>query len=180
MRHLKEGVVALCMNRRELLTSSGAVLGTAALGGCLSRYEDIAGGTGETTTEGEGAETTGEQPTLADASFELLDSGCGQQKNEASVGFEEGDGSVGVTGTITVPSACYVAELADASYDAETGTLEVTVASVEKEGADACAQCLTEIDYEATFAFDDGLPASVRVVHRTMGETETVATTESE
>ena len=167
------------MDRRELLTSCGAVIGTAALGGCLNRYEEMAGEAGE-TTQGDDGGATDQPPTLADTSFELLDSGCGQPRNEASVSFAEGDGAVGVTGTISASSACYVAELADASYDAETGTLEVTVASVEKDGADACAQCITEIDYEATFTFEGGLPASVRVVHRAMGETEPVTTAESE
>jgi hypothetical protein len=168
------------MDRRELLATCGAVLGTGALGGCLSQYEDIAGEAGETTTEADETEATDQKPTLADTSFEQLDSGCGQPKNEASVSFEEQDGSIDVTGTIPGSNACYVAELADASYDSETGTLELTVSSVEKEGADACAQCITEIDYEATFAFEGGLPASVRVVHRAMGETETVTTAESE
>ena len=88
------------MDRRELFTSCGAVIGTAALGGCLSRYEEIAGEAGE-TTQGDDEGATDQPPTLADTSFELLDSGCGQPKNEANVSFAGGDGSVGVTGTIS-------------------------------------------------------------------------------
>jgi hypothetical protein len=184
MKHLKEGVVALCMERRELLTSFGAVLGTASLGGCLSQYEDIAGEAGETTTDEQDTttdkqDTTEQGVTLADTSFEIIDRGCGQPGSEASVSFEEGDDSVGVTGTIPGANACYIAELADASYDTESGTLEVTVVSMQEEGADTCADCITEIDYEATVSFEGGLPASVRVVHEAMGESETVTTAES-
>lgn len=192
MKHLKEGVVTLCMDRRELLTSFGAALGTASLGGCLSQYEDIAGEAGETTTDEQDTttdeqdtttdeqDTTEQELTLADTSFEITDRGCGQPGSEASISFEAGDGSVGVTGTIPGASACYIAELADTSYDAESGTLEVTVASMQEEGADMCADCITEIDYEATVSFEGGLPANVRVVHQAMGESETVTTAESE
>jgi len=181
------------MDRRTLLTRFGAVLGTASLGGCLSQYEEIAGEAGETTTEGteptEGTEltetptqttTATQRPKLADSSFRLLDSGCGQPTNEASVTFESDGGAVTVEGTIPGSNACYVAKLVDASYDPEAGTLDVTVASMQKEGAEACAQCIVEIDYEATFTFEGGLPAEVRVVHQAMGESETVATVASD
>lgn len=155
------------MNRRDLLARTGALLGTVSLGGCLSRYE-VPGGDGEET----------DRPTLVDESFEITNAGCGQQTNEAAVEFA--DDSVVVTGTVPGANACYVAELADASFDHEEGTLDVTVASVEDaEEDEACADCIAEIDYEATFAFDGGLPATVNVVHEAMGESETVATAES-
>ena len=154
------------MNRRELLTRTGALLGTVSLGGCLSRY-GVPGGDGEET----------DRPTLVDESFEITGGGCGQETSEATVEFA--DGSVVVTGTIPGANACYVAKLADASFDHEEGTLGVTVTSVEDAKEDVvCADCIAEIDYEATFAFDGGLPASVSVVHEAMGESETVATAE--
>ncbi|WP_276299833.1 hypothetical protein [Halorussus lipolyticus] len=167
------------MERRKLLANFGAILGTASLGGCLSQYEEAAGGVDETTT-GTTAKrettTTTRPPTLAGTTFELTDAGCGQPTNEAEVGFDAESGSVSVTGTISGSNACYVAELADAGYDPETGTLELTVASMQKDEAGACAQCIVEIDYEATASFEDGLPAEVRVVHQAMGEAETVTT----
>ncbi|WP_137286416.1 hypothetical protein [Halorussus salinisoli] len=194
------------MKRREMLARFGAVLGTASLGGCLGRYEDVVGGEGESTTaepttDG-GLSTDGEQPTdehttderttdtertttrvpqstLVDSSFELTGSGCGESKSEASVRFRDEERTVVVAGTIPGSNACYVAELADASYDPETGTLAVTVASVQKKGADACAQCITEIGYEATLSFEGDLPATVEVVHEAMGESKTVTSAES-
>ena len=50
---------------------------------------------------------------------------------------------------------------------------------MQKEGSDVCAQCIVEIEYEATAAFEGDLPESVRVVHEAMGETKTVATAQS-
>lgn len=188
---MKEEGVAHTMKRRELLASSGAILATGSLGGCLARYRDVAGGTGETTTTEETPteettegttteettteETTTEAVRLADRTFTLTDGGCGEPKNEASVTFDEAGTSVGVTGTIAGSNTCYIAELADASYDSATGTLEVAVVSKEKEGAEVCGQCIVAIDYEATFDFEGGLPATVSVVHASLGEKKTVA-----
>lgn len=189
------------MDRRELLTAVGAAIGTASLGGCLSEYRDVAGDVGETTEEGtdtttegnpgettEPSETTepddttdssGGASSLADASLEVVDSGCGQPTNEASVSFREADAEVGVTGTIAGSNACYIAELADASYDEASGALTLTVASTQEEGSEVCAECITEIDYEITAAFEGGLPATVEVVHEALDETTTVTTAES-
>jgi hypothetical protein len=185
MKPLKAAVLALGMDRRELLTRFGAVLGTASLGGCLGRYRDAVGGVGETTTDSttQGTtttQTTAQPPTLADTSFELLDGGCGQPTSDASVAFAEAENGVTVTGTVSGSNTCYTAKLVDASYDPETGTLDLTVASMQKEDAGACGQCIVEIEYEATATFEGGLPDSVRVVHEAMGETKTVATAESE
>jgi len=192
------------MDRRELLTAVGAAVGTASLGGCLSEYRDVAGDVGETTEEptdtttdadpdetttgDDATETTdpsettdspGGASSLADASLEVVDSGCGQPANEASVSFREADAEVEVTGTIAGSNACYIAELADASYDEASGALTLTVVSTEEEGSEVCAECITEIDYEITAAFEGGLPATVEVVHEAMGETTTVTTAES-
>ncbi|NEU58836.1 hypothetical protein [Halorussus sp. MSC15.2] len=176
------------MDRREMLTRFGGVLGAVSLGGCLGQYEDLAGSdgdsttsesttaAGETTTEGE---PDGQQSSLTDSSFDPATAECGKPAGDASVQFSQENGSVTVTGTISGSNTCYTAKLADASYDPESGTLDVTVASVQKGGADACAQCIVEIEYEATFSFDGAVPASVSVVHEAMGDTTTVTTAES-
>ncbi|USZ69528.1 hypothetical protein NGM10_07285 [Halorussus salilacus] len=158
------------MNRRGLLTRTGALLGIASLGGCLSRYTDDVPGDDEETES---------RPTLADDSFEMTDAGCGSETNEATVEFE--DESVVVTGTIPGSNACHVARLADAGYDPASGLLELTVESVEDRGEDeACADCIAEIDYEATFEFEGGLPESVTVTHEAMDESTTVAEADPE
>ncbi|MFC4552889.1 MULTISPECIES: hypothetical protein [Halorussus] len=156
------------MDRRELLTRTGALLGAVSLGGCLSRYGEIPGG---------GGGTTASSPTLAERSFEMTDAGCGNPTNEASVAFDPERSTVVVTGTISAQNACHRAKLVDTSYDPEAGTLAVTVATTPREGAEVCAQCIFEIDYEATFRFDGGLPAKVSVTHDGLGGSKTVTTT---
>lgn len=168
------------MKRRKLLSGFGAGLATASLGGCLSQYRDAVGDggadAGDTTEEHPTDEktTTDQRAMLADTSFEVLQSNCGSPTNEASVAF--GEREVTVTGIIAGSNTCYTAKLADASYDPETQSLDLTVASMQKEGAEACAQCIVELEYEATATFEGGLPESVRVVHEGMDGTETVTT----
>jgi hypothetical protein len=185
MKPLKAGVVALRMDRRQLLARFGAVLGTASLGGCLERYRDVAGETGDETTEDADAEETTTETaegelSVADQTFEIVENECGEPKNEASVEFDSAATSVALTGTIAGSDACHIAELADASYDPDTGSFDVTVVSKKEEGADVCAQCIVEIDYEATFDFDGGPPESVTVVHESMGESVTVVEAQSD
>jgi len=166
---MKEEVVVGRMDRRELLATTGALLGTASLGGCLDRYGVPTDGSGE----------DGDAPTLTDESFEMTDAGCGEGDNDATVGFDADAGTVEVSGTIPGADACHVARLVEAGYDADAGSLAVTVESVRRDDAEACADCISEIDYEATFTFDGGLPASVTVTHEALDESTTVASAES-
>ncbi|WP_134668730.1 hypothetical protein [Halorussus marinus] len=153
------------MDRRELLAGAGASLAAASLGGCLDRY-----GVPE-----EGSGGGGGAPTLAEESFEMTDADCGTAANDATVGFDAEEGTVEVTGTVPGADACHVARLAGADYDPDADSLAVTVESVRRDDAEACADCVSEIDYEASFAFDGGLPASVTVTHEALGETSAVA-----
>ncbi|UPW02125.1 hypothetical protein M0R88_08520 [Halorussus gelatinilyticus] len=193
------------MKRREALARLGGVLAVGSLGGCLAQS---GGGAETPETETTGEETTADrttgQATTTEATtnaetrtteggrttestggsaitgkrFELLDSGCGQPTSEASVEFADGGSSVVVTGTIPGSNDCYLAKLVDASYDSETGTLDLTVASMAKKGADMCAQCIVEIEYEATVSFSGDGPKRVTVTHSAMGKSKTVATAE--
>jgi hypothetical protein len=100
-------------------------------------------------------------------------SSCGAETDDASVSF---DGSaVAITGTIWGNDACYTATLADTRL--ENGTLTVVVAAESDAGTDrACAECITEIDYEVDVAFDGSLPAEVVVEHEHGDSTATVTT----
>lgn len=177
------------MERREMLTRFGAALGTVAVAGCLGGGSGPGSGgdptqDGESTTgrrdEADGESTTVDgAPALTDSSLKVTAAGCGTPTNDAGVEFAAGSGSVVVTGAIRASDPCHTAELADASYDPEARTLDATVATVRPEDATACAECIAEIAYEAAFAFDGGLPATVTVVHDAMGESTAVATAES-
>ncbi|QLH84868.1 hypothetical protein HZS54_00425 [Halosimplex pelagicum] len=101
---------------------------------------------------------------MADRSFDVTDSGCGTQTDDASVAFDGDGATVTVTGTIWGNDACYTAALSDVRLDGDE--LTVVVGSMSDAGTDtACAQCITEIDYEATVTLDGALPQTVTVVH---------------
>ena len=85
-----------------------------------------------------------------------------------------GDGAVTVDGVLPVPSPCYTATLADASYDGEADAVTVVVAA--KSVKETCVQCLADASYTATVEFDGGLPSSAVVKHRSKSETKTVTT----
>ncbi|WP_415378634.1 hypothetical protein [Halosimplex sp. TS25] len=153
-------------------------------------------GPGDTVTEPDpdGSDTPSDAPTdtvsgtpdsepsatpsgVADESFSVTDSGCGTETDEASVSFDESGGTVTVTGTIWGNDACYTAVLSDARLDG--GTLTVVVGAESDAGTDtACAECITEIDYEATVALDAALPETVTVVHEHGGEDTRVTSTD--
>lgn len=154
------------MKRREYLRRTSALLAAGAMAGCLG--SNVPGDSTERVTE-----TTAVSPVVATRDFEVTRQECGTEVNTARV--EAGDEQVTVTGTITGSDACKTAELKTASV--EKGTLRVVVAAVNRADAGACAQCLSEIDYEATVSFEGGTPESVVVVHESIGEPRTVADT---
>ena len=123
----------------------------------------------ETPTERPEGGSSATPDGVADESLTVTDSGCGKQTDDASVAFDEASETVTVTGTIWGDDACYTAVLSGVTFG--NGTLTVVVASESDAGTDeACAQCITEIGYEATVALEDGLPDEVTVVHDTGGE----------
>ncbi|WP_123536220.1 hypothetical protein [Halosimplex salinum] len=149
----------------------------------------------DTVTEpGDGSDTPSDAPTdtpsgtpasdpsttpsgVADESLTVLDSGCGSQTDAAEVVFDGDAGTVTVTGTIWGNDACYTAVLSDVRVDGDS--LTVVVAAESDAGTDeACAECITEIGYEATITVDDALPGEVTVVHRHGGEDTRVTSTE--
>lgn len=170
------------MKRRALLCSLSA--GAVAATGCLSRDS----GTQPTDTDGPTETATpvgGDAPTdtlnetpdsdpsatpsgVAEQSLAVTDSGCGGQTNEASVAFGGNPGTVAVAGTTWGSDSCSTAVLSDVRLDG--GTLTVVVAAESDAGTDTlCAECLTEVDYEATVRLDGALPATVTVVHERDG-----------
>ncbi|MFC7140227.1 hypothetical protein ACFQMA_10335 [Halosimplex aquaticum] len=123
----------------------------------------------DTVSETPDSEPSATPSGVADKSFSVTGSGCGGQTDDASVSFDESGGTVTVTGTIWGNDACYTAVLSDVRLDG--GALTVVVAAESDAGTDtACAECITEINYEATVALDAALPETVTVVHEHGGE----------
>lgn len=137
-----------------------------------------------TPTDGECSETTqssGTPVSLAGSSLKLLDSGCGNPTDEASVQFEPDSTTVVVSGTIWGSDGCAVPTLADVRYDGQADELSVTVTTKNRQTEEpmACIQCIVELDYRATVEFDGGLPESVTVTHDHGEGGEIVATATS-
>jgi len=123
----------------------------------------------DTVSETPDSEPSATPSGVADRSFEVTDSDCGAQTDDASVTFDEDGGTVTVTGTIWGADACYTAVLSDVRLDG--GTLTVVVDSESDAETDTmCAECITEIGYEATVELDDALPGTVAVLHSHDGE----------
>ena len=116
--------------------------------------------------------------TLRTRRLTVTDRACGNPTDEGAIGFE--NGRVTLTGTITGSDGCATAVLGDVTYDRAADRLRVVVATEKESGGGAiCTQCLTEIDYEASVALENGTPVTVVLVHRgTTGETR-VATASS-
>ena len=100
---------------------------------------------------------------MADQSFEVGGTECGQGANRAAV--SRGDDRVDVDGTIGGRNGCYTAELEDATYDDESDELTVAVHAYEDSDGGYCQQCIVDVDYRASFEFRDGTPDEVTVVH---------------
>ena len=110
-------------------------------------------------------------PTIVDRQLSVADRSCGTVTDEGTIAIE--NGRVVAGGTITGSDACTTAVLDEATYDRDANRLRIVVATeTERKTGAVCAQCLTEIDYEATVGFEGAVPATVVLVHRgTAGET---------
>ena len=110
-------------------------------------------------------------PTIVDRQLSVADRSCGTVTDEGTITIE--NGRVVAGGTITGSDACTTAVLDEATYDRDANRLRIVVATeTERKTGAVCAQCLTEIDYEATVGFEGAVPATVVLVHRgTAGET---------
>ena len=159
------------MQRRTLLSRIGAAT-AVGLAGCVS------GGTGGDGGDGNGTATPGGSISLVESSLKPTDGGCGQTTDSAEVTFERGKKRVVVTGTIWASNPCEVPVLDDVTYDEASDELTVIVRTKtpESDGVNGCVQCIAELKYRATAAFDGGLPGSVAVVHVHGEERERVVT----
>lgn len=178
------------MRRRDILRRTGAAVGAGLLAGCLDRAGNLPGGSAPddgnessgnpdngSSDDGPDDGTTTERPSVSDRSIEVVDAGCGNEiDGTASVEFDRAGDAVVVTGTINGRNACEKPRLEAVDLAAESRELSVTVGTKKGDDAMGCAECITEIEYRATLSFDGSLPESVKVVHKSLGETTTVTT----
>jgi len=113
---------------------------------------------------------------VASKSLTVTERGCGSQDEDASVSFDDDGVSVSITGTIWGNDSCYTAVFSDIRLDG--GSLTVVVASESDADPDtACAECITQIEYEAMLTFDGALPEDVAVMHEHGDEQSEVTST---
>ena len=151
------------MRRRAFLAAAAATT-TTAVAGCSGDGSD---GEPTQTDEPDGTETpepTAEETRLEDSSFEVVRVECGDEYGGHDVTVE--DGEVTVEGVLDGSNSCYTAELVRGEYDGDADTLYVEVEAVERDDAGACNQCIVEIEYVATFTFENGEPGTVSVEQR--------------
>ena len=193
------------MRRRDLLRRTTAALAVGAAAGCLSQPDEAGGedgSDGETATEANDGETTagetettteetettteesettaedtettgGDDAGIRSTSMAGSEAECRSADDEESAAVTFDDGRVDVSGAVALPDPCHASSLAAAEYG--DGELLIAVGAGQDD-AGTCVQCTAIADYEATVTVDDGGPATVRVEHRTMGETRTIST----
>lgn len=112
-----------------------------------------------------------QSPSLVDSSFTVTNVGPGVETNDTDISFERDSNVVVVTGTIPGSDGCKTAKLDSAAYDDATDTLTVSVVTTDREGTEdkACTQSIIEIDYEARFTFEGGLPTVASISHDGQG-----------
>lgn len=169
------------MDRRTVLALVAGA-GSTALAGCTGGGGSDGDGGDEPTSEpsetptetpaGTGTPTDTETgpPSVVDRSFARTGD-ASEPDESASVAF--GDDAVTVSGVISGKNGCMQASLKGAEYDPDADELRVRVETV-REGGDVCTQQIVYRGYEATVAFEGGLPTSVVVEHESMDEVRTV------
>jgi hypothetical protein len=151
------------MKRRALLAAAAAVTTTSAAG-CL-RNSGLGDSNPDENDGDTPDESTPEGTHLVDQSFEVERVECGEDYGGHEVTTEEQ--TVTVEGVLDGSNSCYTAELVRSEYVTDEDTLYVEVESVDDSGEDEmCSTCIVEIEYVATFEFENGEPGSVRVDQR--------------
>ena len=125
----------------------------------------------QTTRSATRSPTGTDESALHTHQLTVTDRACGSPTDEGTIGFE--NDRITLTGTITGKDGCATAVLEDVTDDRAADRLRVLVATETESGGGAiCTQCLTEIDYEASVALENGTPGTVVLIHRgTTGET---------
>jgi len=94
---------------------------------------------------------------------------CGQGEDDVDISFDEEAGEVTLDGVISGSDTCKRATLESVDYDEQNSKLSVVIQTTDREectdGDMAAGQCIVDIEYEATFTFDDGVPTEASVSH---------------
>ena len=170
--------------RRRTVLRVAATSGVGVLAGCTAEGP-IDGGTDTPPTESAQSPTSSPTATATPCAvnrvgtaFAVRDVECGTGETTADASVSptgdataDGDGSprytVTVTGTIDGADTCHTARLLAAEALPGEDTLRVSVESYVPKSNEtvACADCIVDIDYEATVEFECGYYGTVTVLH---------------
>lgn len=157
------------MKRRRLLGIAGASLAVTGCAGRSSPGTPIDGSpTGDPPTDGSSTDDppTGDSPTVTGSEFSRT--GNCEDPESASISFSD---DVLVTGCVSGSDSCAEATLERANYDVASDTLRIAVGTVDAgEPNEACTEAIVHRAYELRVDFDGGLPGTVVVVHRGVGD----------
>ena len=113
-------------------------------------------------------------PEVRAAGFGVSSGKCASGEHHRSTVTYDGE-AVTVDGSFVTPNPCYGIEFEENSYDAQTDTLELTVATTPPEDDEVCTDCVGEVDYQTSVEFENDLPGHVVVTHRTDEDVTEVA-----
>lgn len=119
------------------------------------------GDTGDTPTDS--PTPTPAETTVTESSLEVLETGCGSGDHAATAEYD--NDHVDVEGTIRGSDTCYTAELESARYDEASDELVIAVRAYRPDDAEACGQCIVDVDYRATVNYDGPAPGAAVVRH---------------
>lgn len=146
------------MQRRDVLRRVGASMATVTLINSTALAADS---------------QVSEESTQTTEQFTVLDRQCGTRTNDAVIDYRSEQSAVHIRGTITGRNTAATAVLDSVTYDSESASLEVVIAT--RSGSGYWVPCLYEIDYTAIINLDDS-PETVGVIHRGVGGTTKVET----
>lgn len=127
--------------------------------------ESPTGGDGKTDAPTETGKGTPGEPRLVDREMKIQSVECGGS-GEDRWEVDVDDGVVTVDGAIGGNNACYSARVDTAEYDGDADVLHVVVESYDDStDGEACADCIADVFYRATFTFEGGEPGDVDVHH---------------
>jgi hypothetical protein len=122
-------------------------------------------------TTGSGSQAWGSGGTMngVEFSFASRSPECGQGEDDVDITFDDEAGEVRLDGVISGSDLCKRASLVAVEHDESAGRVSATIEAVDQDrcqdGDVAAGQCIVDIEYEATFTFDDGIPSEASVSH---------------
>jgi hypothetical protein len=131
---------------------------------------DIAdGSTGSEGAESEVGWSSGGRMNGVDFSFSSRSPECGEGEDDVDISFDDDAGEIVLDGVISGSDLCKRAQLASVEHDEDEDKLTATIETTDREDCEdgdvAAGQCLVDIEYEATFTFEDEVPSEASVSH---------------